>query len=683
MKLTVDNFRSVSHSELHFPKELSLFKAESGRGKSSHLDSILFCLYGKLKNVSSNTKRTTVTIELNNINISRTRKPNTLKVIYEEKEYNNEEAQIIIDKLFGIKEVFLAASYIRQGYRNILCDSHPPVEVIRKIAMKEDITEINKKIEDKLSETKRHSSNIEVSLQTMKPFLHDMEEKYSDISSWIFYQEEQNISELVKLKIKLKIKRDIQLKDIERQNTLKNFKLIDVLEIEEKLKVKKEECSSIIIPENAIPYDVYQITLKEFEEKLSSISVENDEKCILEQLKKSKVNRDNILHNQATLNLVKVSSKENLEIKITLRCNELDKSNKTIKTMESKIDYPTLKCPGCHISLQYTGDELKKLGRAKKGKRYKLEEIEIKKKEIYELNSSLKLLNDAKDKLSVVVDDTLDKLEEELSNLKEKKRIQKELDNHKKKKTYNKEDLLRKNTLETEIKELESSIRKAKENNSKIENLYKDTDITETDINETNKRIKENEEDIESFKENQRKKEIKTRYSKYKEKYNNKENDLSTYNKKIENITFLKYTSKEVEGNILYNCIKRINIYIAEIIEELFELPIRIELSMEKSNTNGQVVSRFNINILYNKIDYKTPLELSGGELDRVSLAITLALSRVTGSRILLLDECIASLGDELVQSAIETVKKYAKNKIVVIISHDGQEGLYDNVIEL
>ena len=86
-------------------------------------------------------------------------------------------------------------------------------------------------------------------------------------------------------------------------------------------------------------------------------------------------------------------------------------------------------------------------------------------------------------------------------------------------------------------------------------------------------------------------------------------------------------------------------------------------------------------------IDYKgmeTDLEsLSGGELSRVILAFTLALSEIFNSPILLLDESTASLDQESTTIVFDAIKENFKNKFVLIVAHQVVLGIFDNIIKI
>ena len=74
---------------------------------------------------------------------------------------------------------------------------------------------------------------------------------------------------------------------------------------------------------------------------------------------------------------------------------------------------------------------------------------------------------------------------------------------------------------------------------------------------------------------------------------------------------------------------------------------------------------------------------LSGGESARVSLAFTLALSEIFNSPIIMLDECTASLDEELTNTVFNSIKSTFNDKLVIIVAHQISEALFDKVIQL
>lgn len=142
----------------------------------------------------------------------------------------------------------------------------------------------------------------------------------------------------------------------------------------------------------------------------------------------------------------------------------------------------------------------------------------------------------------------------------------------------------------------------------------------------------------------------------------------------------------EAERVSLETALADINSYLGEILKRLFTtIPISVSISTTKElkSKKNAVSQRFDVKVFYNNTEYKSAKQLSGGEKDRLSLAITLAMSQKFGGSILFLDETLSSLDAELKSEAVSLLKELSTNRTVVCISHEETEGLYNHVIHI
>jgi len=97
-----------------------------------------------------------------------------------------------------------------------------------------------------------------------------------------------------------------------------------------------------------------------------------------------------------------------------------------------------------------------------------------------------------------------------------------------------------------------------------------------------------------------------------------------------------------------------------------------------KKDTKPQI----NIDINYKgmECDIQT---LSGGERDRLNLAFILSFSEIMESPILLLDECISSLDYTNFNNVLMSLKENYKGNMILLISHQANEGVFDKIINL
>ncbi len=128
MFLTIENFRCYKHKIIEFKHEsVNLISGVSGIGKSTIFSSIAWCLYGSRSIItlpySSEAKTTRITFQLPSIGIQilRQARPNLLNITYKDKKYDSDEAQNIINELFGANEdIWSCSSYVVQSEKNII-----------------------------------------------------------------------------------------------------------------------------------------------------------------------------------------------------------------------------------------------------------------------------------------------------------------------------------------------------------------------------------------------------------------------------------------------------------------------------------------------------------------------------------------------------------------------------------
>lgn len=153
------------------------------------------------------------------------------------------------------------------------------------------------------------------------------------------------------------------------------------------------------------------------------------------------------------------------------------------------------------------------------------------------------------------------------------------------------------------------------------------------------------------------------------------------------NLNRLRLLITEVTNSALQSLVDSINTVVNEILADMFDNTITLELKLFKENkANAKVKPQVNFSIFYNGNTYENVNALSGGEKDRVSLALTLALACVNPSPILFLDECMASLNGDLRENCIEAIKKFVIStykKTVINICHETVEGYYDEVVSV
>lgn len=180
--------------------------------------------------------------------------------------------------------------------------------------------------------------------------------------------------------------------------------------------------------------------------------------------------------------------------------------------------------------------------------------------------------------------------------------------------------------------------------------------------------------------------EIKERTLKVKD-YENRINDIE---KDIEMTYSIYEKLKALSIEPLEELIDSINHKVNKYLDFLFEesTPIQVMLSLYKPTGGPKRDSKekivVNLKIYHGDRQYPNINLLSGGESDRVSLALTLALSSIGDSPFLFFDECMASLNCELRERCLGLIKEFSDDdKIIIDVCHESVEGYHDYIVKV
>lgn len=212
--------------------------------------------------------------------------------------------------------------------------------------------------------------------------------------------------------------------------------------------------------------------------------------------------------------------------------------------------------------------------------------------------------------------------------------------------------------------------------------LQKDVDACNIEIStRANDKIKldETEQQLKLWEENERVKNIYTKWKTECETLKELEDDKKEkYKAAIE----LKEIILETECDMLHDMINTINTHVQMYLDRFFpEHPITINLrtfKVVKATSKPQITLEIN----YKGMECELST-LSGGEVSRVVLAYTLGFAEMFSTPLLMLDECTASLDEDTVTNVIETIKDECGDKLCVVIAHQTVSGVFDKVISL
>jgi len=170
---------------------------------------------------------------------------------------------------------------------------------------------------------------------------------------------------------------------------------------------------------------------------------------------------------------------------------------------------------------------------------------------------------------------------------------------------------------------------------------------------------------------------------KEKNKLNEEREEVCQLSQRVDDSTELKQRAVAIECQILDDIVKQINTNVDDVCSQLFDQDIKIELSLFKTlKVSSKVKQAVTFNMFYKNGVYDDIAESSsGGENDRISISITLALNRLFNHKLILFDETTESLDVELKNRVIQCMTEHGGT--CLIIQHEGIEGVFDHVINI
>lgn len=735
MEITIENFRSIVDKKYFFNRGNNLITGESGLGKSSILEAIIWCFYGgsNVTPFSSGKKTITkVVISMENYKITRTKPPDKCKVEINDKILEHDEAQEYINNLFGSKSLWETSSYLKQDSRSnlIFNSSQEKYSLIKEIIFGREEDENSP--DAYLKKTSEFSKELDLKITKLEGKIEILEVGLPEKLEEIDKKREKKILkyidryEMIKKKIeesKIEIFKATKLKENKNRlslvlNSLKKFPILSLYLIEKwknwlkwKSKITDEERDTIEYLDN---WEIDELDYnykkdKENRERCKELNINYDEEELENQIiitkekietielymeyKKIKdkfdtlISKENIYDNGFNFILNKMKIKQNGFSKETVKKVEIELE----KTLTSYLI-----CPKCNQELILEDSALV----VKEFNFMKQEEIDKIKKNLkniiafYEKKDELlKELDKFKGKkikdIGEDIGEDIEILRQYYENLKRVDVIDFDRDEYFKIKKS------------IEIQEIEEKIEEnydpifeeyeAPENFSQYfkeyQELVSEEKILDEQINS------EDNSDPEKIKEGIEKlEEIVTDIENYKlyKEYTSKVKEIEDLRAEYKNLVIKKnscFTIKKIieeESSVtLENLITSFNDMLNEIVAEIFE-DIYIELSMFKKLKNKkETKTQFNMKVMLKGNEYDNLNFLSGGEKDRISIALTLTLSTLLNTPIIMFDESMSSLDEEMRERCLELIKKYASDKILINICHSTIEGYYDNIIRL
>lgn len=145
------------------------------------------------------------------------------------------------------------------------------------------------------------------------------------------------------------------------------------------------------------------------------------------------------------------------------------------------------------------------------------------------------------------------------------------------------------------------------------------------------------------------------------------------------NLSTLEKLAREAEFVSYIKTLDTINEHAMVYLERMFDEPISVRLEINDTSSKLNMCTR----IQYKGTEYDSIDELSGGEKQRCELAFLLAVNDMLQSKLLLLDECLNNLDAEVNTTILNYLKELCTDKLIIVISHEAVDGVFDHTIEV
>lgn len=730
MIIVLKNFRCWENETFEFPDDgLTLLSGKSGVGKSSILQAIHFCLFGKgTKIVRLGTTTCKVEIRYKDLYIVRTKKPSNKLVVNDV--FEDDVAQEIINKRFGIN--FSVVSYLEQDVFKSIVYMSPSsrLEFLETFAFENfNIEGLKNNVNEKLKGCDLQLSNKRTEIEVLTKTI-DLIKKPEYVERPL--ENEIHIDDYTTELLILKNKKGLFEKSLDNINRiLKSNETINT-----KIQVETQCLKSYTAQLNESKFigteqlheleKRYVLYQKSEKVKAARQELETLEKEFNEQMELHTSTRGSQIECLRKLILSPEDKKDTSE-KLSQERDQ-DYINRKFKEVTERLgkirpyynEYLDLvpftgkivSCPSCTCSLSIVNDKIFQLKDNKKvnvERVKKLEKIYIEYNDLEKFDYKYRETDTSRlekivhnneileEKLRVLLDSELpphlETIKNKITELKSKYDLCDEVLSNISFTDIDLQVLMEQRVLN---KEYTSYKNKIDQTNNVILNLksqlqscpqdiYSDELLTiNRSIEELTDRLTKAELVSSQWKTYNKYIDDIDKYDKLMERNFNAVQELVSLENEYKYTYNLKSIILESENEYLSNIIENINIHASSFIEDFFtDKPINVKLVPFKEVKKGKTTitkPQITLEITYNgtEIDFDS---LSGGEKARISLAYTLALSMMNSSQLLIMDESISSLDEETTSDVLESIKTHLTSKTVLCVSHQANTGMFDNVI--
>jgi energy-coupling factor transporter ATP-binding protein EcfA2 len=130
------------------------------------------------------------------------------------------------------------------------------------------------------------------------------------------------------------------------------------------------------------------------------------------------------------------------------------------------------------------------------------------------------------------------------------------------------------------------------------------------------------------------------------------------------------------KNNYLEKSLTEISNAVNRVLETMFDTGVKYKLQVDDKERLEVVLELGN----RNDVDVTA---LSGGEMDRFSIAVATAFVHFRGSPILIFDETLASLDVDRRRDCVNAISRILSDRVVIFVSHDIGSGIFGNVVDI
>lgn len=709
MRLSLSNFKQHLNAEFDFPeKGLVRLNGKSGIGKSTIFEAIDFAITGSGDDlVTWGQKSCKVVLELDSgLIITRTKRPESLAVLKEGREYREDEAQAIIYQEIGQNgEEFEASSYIVQGQANSILNLKPADQLrfIQKLTQTEIDPDSFKKhimaeqrasvaelssLEAELHNTELAASSAYTRLLQVSDVKEPSYPAAPDVDLNVDFlaqikEENQKIETLQKTKLELELLNTQLLQNASATETINNH----ISDLQKRI----QDAHGRLTP-------LTHVSAEEAEHLKKYIEFQK-----VKQESTNKINEIKAFYQQTELPSAAVFL-QNRQKELLQQENDTTHMMYTLKAKVSELRAmgSPVPCPHCQGGLMIQNGQIHKhahldvhrqiadLLAQEKSLSDRISAISVEKSKISQWITELNYL---KQKYSTftdsvklaVINEPEAKLREILDLLQQKALISADIESLKQSLTS---ALTQKEALIAEYKKLMNSqsvdpaqvSRELAEAQAALDQLkgwanaaqkYRDElDLYHKQLNHYRsvKAIKDSlQTDIDRN---------ITRKQQLIKDISKKKADLVKYSQLIDIVE--KAAVESIES-----VIDMINMSAQKYLDAMFPEGLLITLANYSTTQKGEERAKIGIKIFHQGQMVKSLKSLSGGQQSRAALAFQLGLSNMYNCPFLLVDEGLTGVDSETQALCIESLKQFSEEKLIIMIEHHADGYIFDEQINI